>query len=148
MCVGYWGVTQRTRARFRVRESYWPLPAVYASRAGKSPGEASNFPTPTPPPQRPGARLLCAQRWVAESSGSQLRGLAVSCLCWTERCVCLLSSILDTTLASGIPEGPGSLLGPVRGRGRHMEVLWGRAELGGMPSNATRFHSIVVESPG
>ena len=123
----------------------WPLAQLWAGEAaglgqlpmlpgwGKALGKASAFhPRET--------ELLGTALGGRELREPAPRGLAVSCFCWTEVWSACFHPILDKP-ASGIPGGPGVLLGPGRGwGGRHMEALMGQeAELGGMPSNAARF---------
>lgn len=93
-----WGVLGMLGSHPTNRAQLWAVPTLPGW--GSALGEAGASIPGKPRPQ--------AQLWVAESSWSQLaRGVAASCLCWTE----VWSACFQPTSgkpASGIPGGKGS----------------------------------------
>lgn len=142
--VGYWGVTQRTRL------SSGPGKLLASAGCLRVQGGEKPWGRLALPPTRPReTELLGTALGGRELREPAPRGLAVSCLCWTEVWSACFHPILDKR-ASGIPGEPGVLLGPVRGRGEAhggFDGAGGRA-WGHAQQCSALFRSIVVESPG
>lgn len=141
--VGYWGVTQRTRLSSGPGKLLASAGCLRV-QGGEKPWGRLALPPPTRPRE---TELLGTALGGRELREPAPRGLAVSCLCWTEVWSACFHPILDKR-ASGILGEPGVLLSPVRGRGEvhgGFDGAGGRA-WGHAQQCSALFRSIVLES--